>query len=48
MTLETCWELSKLWYSDRLDPDWQPKSAKRITKILGAVGLEGVFWTPGS
>ena len=34
VSVETCWALSKLWYPDRLQIDWQPKSEKRIQTIF--------------
>ncbi|MEE2877318.1 MAG: hypothetical protein VX822_06020 [Candidatus Neomarinimicrobiota bacterium] len=47
MTLETCWALSKIWYPDRLDPDWNPKTVEMIKSLFDEVGLEGEFWNVG-
>ena len=47
VSVETCWSLSKLWYPDRLQIDWQPKSEKRIQTIFDSIGLEGEFWSVG-
>ena len=44
MTLTQCWELSKKWYVDRLNPEWRPKTAEEMESIFSSVGLEGAFW----
>jgi hypothetical protein len=45
--LETLNALARDWYGDRLDPDWQPRSAEESQRILGAHGLTGEFWRLG-
>lgn len=47
MSIATAWKLGKLWYRDRLDADWQPKTVETIRAILDEVGLTGDFWTVG-
>ena len=36
--------LAHAWYSDRLAPDWRPRSRKQSQAILDAAGLTGDFW----
>ena len=47
MPTATAWKLGKLWYRDRLDRDWRPKTAETMRRILNEVGLTGDFWTVG-
>lgn len=41
---ETLWELSKRWWDDRLNLDWQRKSIEERQRILNEVGLTSDFW----
>ena len=45
MPLATNWKLGKLWYRDRLDRDWQPKTPDVTRAIFDEVGLSGAFWS---
>ena len=45
--LATGWQLGQLWYRDRLDENWQPKTVETIRSIFATVGLTGDFWTVG-
>jgi hypothetical protein len=38
------WKLSRPWYADRLDHDWQPKTPQRIRELFESAGLTGEFW----
>lgn len=44
LSLAQGWKLAQLWYSDRLNPDWQPKSAAEAETVFREVGLVGEFW----
>jgi hypothetical protein len=44
LSLEQGWKLAQLWYGDRLNPDWQPKSAAQAEGVFREVGLVGEFW----
>ncbi len=44
MPISTAWELGKLWYQDRLTPEWTPKTTETMRAIFEAVGLTGEFW----
>ena len=36
--------LAALWYGDRLDPDWRPRTTAESQAILDDLGLRGEFW----
>jgi hypothetical protein len=44
LSLEQGWRLAQLWYSDRLNPEWQPKSEADAETVFQEVGLVGEFW----
>ena len=37
-------ELAALWYGDRLNADWRPRTTGQSQAILDRVGLTGEFW----
>lgn len=44
LTVEQVWELSKLWYQDRLSPEYKGRSVAEAHQIFEKVGLNGAFW----
>lgn len=38
------WKLAQLWYGDRLQPQWRPKTAVEAESVFREVGLMGEFW----
>lgn len=44
LSLAQGWQLAQVWYGDRLDPNWQPKSAEEAESAFAKIGLEGDFW----
>lgn len=42
--LETLWELARLWYGDRLAPDWHRRTTAESQVIFDRVGLTDPFW----
>jgi hypothetical protein len=42
--LEQLWRLALVWYADRLDPEWAPRSVERSQALLEEIGLRGDFW----
>jgi hypothetical protein len=40
-------ELASAWWSDRLDPGWQPHTREHNQAILDRLGLTGEFWRFG-
>ncbi len=37
-------DLAHAWWSDRLDPDWSPRSRDESQAILDRLGLTDPFW----
>jgi hypothetical protein len=37
-------ELAHAWWSDRLTPDWRPRTREESQAILDRLGLTGEFW----
>jgi hypothetical protein len=44
LTLEQQWELARLWYSDRMAPDWRRRTPEEAEAVFAGVGLTGDFW----
>ena len=43
------WEVAKVWYEDRFDPNWTPRAPDKAQAILAGAGLSGSFWAlPGA
>ena len=40
------WELSKLWYHNRLSPDYHGRTADEAAAIFRQAGLTSKFWDP--
>jgi hypothetical protein len=38
------WELAHAWWSDRLSPEWRPRTREESQAILDRLGLTGEFW----
>ena len=39
------WELSQLWYHNRMSPDYHGRSMEEVQKIFKEAGLTSSFWT---
>jgi hypothetical protein len=44
LTLEQTWELARLWYGDRLSPDFRGRTAEEAQTIFQRLGLQSSFW----
>ncbi len=44
ITAEKLCELAHAWWSDRLAPDWRPRTRGESQAILDRLGLTGEFW----
>ena len=44
LTIEQQWELARLWYSDRMSPDWRRRTPEEAEAVFAGVGLTGEFW----
>jgi hypothetical protein len=44
LTLDQQWELARIWYADRMSPEWRRRSAHEAEAVFAEVGLSGAFW----
>ena len=44
LTINQVWELSKLWYQDRLSMDYHGRKVEQAEEIFKQVGLNSEFW----
>jgi hypothetical protein len=44
LTVAQVWELSKLWYRDRLSVDYHGRNIEQVETIFQQVGLTSNFW----
>jgi len=44
LTVDELWQLSAAWWSDRLAPDWRPRTLDESQAILDGLGLTAPFW----
>jgi hypothetical protein len=42
--LEQAWQLGRLWYHDRLSPDWRRATPAEAEAAFTSIGLIGEFW----
>ena len=45
LRLEQTWALAKLWYADRLSPEWRRRTAAETAAAFESIGLTGDFWS---
>ena len=45
LTLEQTWSLAKLWYADRLNPEWRRRSVPETAAAFESLGLSDEFWS---
>lgn len=44
LTLDQEWDLARLWYADRMSPDWRRKTPAEAQAIFAGLGLTDEFW----
>ena len=44
LTIQQVWELSKLWYQDRLSVDYHGRSTEQVADVFKQAGLTSAFW----
>jgi hypothetical protein len=44
LSLEQQWELARLWYEDRMSPEWRRRTPEEAEAAFTSVGLTGDFW----
>ena len=45
LSLEQVWELSRLWYSDRMKRDFRGHTAESALEVFAALDLTSEFWS---
>ena len=48
LTLDQLWQLSVVWYENRLSPDARRPKPDKMRKIFAGIDLTGPFWDPSS
>ena len=44
LTIGQVWELSKLWYSNRMSVDFHGRSMEQVAEVFRQAGLTSAFW----
>ena len=44
LTLQQVWELSKLWYGDRMSIEYHGRNTEQVAEIFKQAGLTSKFW----
>jgi hypothetical protein len=44
LTLDQQWELARIWYADRMTPDWRRRTPDEAEAVFAGLGLTGEFW----
>jgi hypothetical protein len=44
LTLNQQWELARIWYADRMAPDWRRRTPEEAEAVFASLGLTGEFW----
>jgi hypothetical protein len=44
LTLMQQWELARIWYADRLSPEWRRRTPEEAEAVFASLGLIGDFW----
>ena len=44
LTIQQVWELSKLWYANRLSVEYHGRSIEQVAEIFRKAGLKSEFW----
>jgi hypothetical protein len=42
--IEQAWELGRVWYADKLSPDWRRATPAEAEATFARAGLVGDFW----
>ena len=43
-SLEQAWGLGRLWYADKLSPEWARATPAQAEGVFGSLGLTSDFW----
>lgn len=46
ISLEQLWELSVIWYANRLTPESRRPGTEEMVSVFASIGLSDPFWDP--
>ncbi|CAN5707243.1 hypothetical protein BH20ACT23_BH20ACT23_07460 [soil metagenome] len=38
------WDLARVWYRDRMSPEWRRRTPDEAQAVFESLGLTGAFW----
>lgn len=44
--LQQIWQLSRLWYGNRMDPTFRGRTSEQVAEVFRQAGLASEFWRP--
>jgi hypothetical protein len=44
LSVEQQWALARVWYSNRMEPDWRRRTPEEAERVFEDLGLTGEFW----
>jgi hypothetical protein len=44
LDMKQIWDLARLWYHDRLNPDWTRRTPVDAQEVFASIGLTDDFW----
>jgi len=44
MSPQQQWDLARIWYADRMSPDWRRRTPAEAEEVFATVGFTGAFW----
>jgi len=44
LTIHQVWDLSQLWYQDRLSMDYHGRNIEQVAEVFKQAGLTSAFW----
>lgn len=44
LNIQQVWELSKLWYGNRMSPEYHGRSLEQVAEVFRQAGLMSKFW----
>ncbi len=44
MTVGRQWDLARVWYADRMSPEWRRRTPAEAEEVFASIGLTGDFW----
>jgi hypothetical protein len=44
LTIQEVWELSRLWYGNRMSVDFHGRSIEQVAEVFRQAGLKSKFW----